>query len=1012
MSISQDLLPLKRHDISVTRVSVDKVSAPIIRPLKALTYVGLSTQLSSNGRLKRLALATCDTIILVSVDSNPQSFLKMRDTALAEFLLDGPVFVAFGVGHIALQIHRDIRAHLNNAVELSTLCSLSARENGSPSKLVGTRVSHMVNFSKIDELWYGGNEDESSDREVALRAWISALLGEPCEMQIAKSLKVNTKNLMPKELSLLGDLILQADAIAALKPKEVPNDFICAVPTAEGLKLENARYQSRVRRSNQASLLVTCVIMRNTSGKEFTGRAEGVKGRITDIKFHRAALTGELAAVRVVGKEELTNAEKARDEFILFALRGELQVTDALFVRLLWFCEPGNRKKEPVPSTLRTTATRVSGLNESQTRTLAKMTSSIPVVIVQGPPGTGKTRTISAAAAVWEDEESPTWIVAQSNVAVKNIAEKLAELKVTFKIIVSKEFYVEWHEHIYGSIDQFLIRTDELIADERGIAYMLNEARIVLSTLSTLSNPGLDHVGIFLLVPVEKLVVDEASQINAFDFMHVFHKFRKSLDKVCFFGDPMQLPPYGREQVSELRSIFDFEHVGHLTEFLDTQYRMPVPIGDFISAHVYSRRLRSQHDIKSTDCVAFIDVVKGAETSSALSWKNPEEIQTICHLVRRYHEARKEFRVITPYDAQRAAIELQLKRENLPHDHVYNVDSFQGNEADYVLVSVVRTEAPGFLRSLNRMNVMLTRAKKGMIIVTSSSFLRSDGAQTLLGRLARYWETHQHDLWIDWRRVADGTADLPGLQGTLSLGKLSLRTALAPSRSIHLVATADNSSTIAGRNDEKVESWQRPVMKELDFPSVVSSATVGRNDKVESWRRPVIKEPDFPPLASSTTAGRNDEKLESWRRPVIKEPEIPPLASTTTSGRNDKIETWRRPVIKEPDFPPLASTSAFARPLQTKAKVISELKCSPNKYLTESSQAAFERPEFMGIQSGIPNVDIRLCEPNGVGSENSFGIQLKVACARSDASMAHSPNISGFLAGPQHFNSIAEIATA
>ncbi|KAJ7301944.1 AAA domain-containing protein, partial [Mycena albidolilacea] len=98
-----------------------------------------------------------------------------------------------------------------------------------------------------------------------------------------------------------------------------------------------------------------------------------------------------------------------------------------------------------------------------------------------------------------------------------------------------------------------------------------------------------------------------------------------------------------------------------------------------------------------------------------------------------------DFCVITPYDAQRAAIERQLKAENLPHNAIFNVDSFQGNEADYVVVSVVRTDAPGFLRSLSRMNVMLTRARKGMVIVTSSSFLRSQGAQTLLGRLARYW---------------------------------------------------------------------------------------------------------------------------------------------------------------------------------------------------------------------------------------------------------------------------------
>ena len=35
-------------------------------------------------------------------------------------------------------------------------------------------------------------------------------------------------------------------------------------------------------------------------------------------------------------------------------------------------------------------------------------------------------------------------------------------------------------------------------------------------------------------------------------------------------------------------------------------------------------------------------------------------------------------RIITPYDAQRAAITQYLKGEDLPWDRVYNVDSFQG----------------------------------------------------------------------------------------------------------------------------------------------------------------------------------------------------------------------------------------------------------------------------------------------------------------------------------------------
>ncbi|KAJ7648216.1 P-loop containing nucleoside triphosphate hydrolase protein [Mycena polygramma] len=674
MSFSQNLLPLAPRDIPVTRVSVANASSSIITPLKALRHAGIATQLSNDGRLKRLALATRDAVLLISVDSNAQSLLKMRDTALAQLLLGGPVLIGFGMAQIALQIHRDIRAHSNNAVDLSTLYSLSTGQTWAPSKLVSTRLSYMADPSKIDYLWYGGGEDEFSERGVVLRAWISAMLAEPCEMQIDASLKINTKNLTPKELALLGDLMLQADALAAHKPKETPNDFIRGVLTADGMKLENARYQNRVRRSHQV------LIMTNTSGQEFTGRADGVQGRVTDIKFQHTALTGELATVRVVGKEELTNSEKARDEFILLALRGELNVTDARFIRLLWFLEPEQRGEITAPAMLQAITTRVHGLNASQTRTVSKMMSNMPIVIVQGkcPPGTGKTKTISAAAAVWEDDGSPVWIVAQSNVAVKNIAQKLAELAIRFKIVVSKEFYVEWHEHIYGSIEDFLIRTDELIGDERGILHMLNGARIILSTLSTLSNPGLDQVGIFPLVPVERLVIDEASQINAFDFMHVFYKYQKSLEKICFFGDPMQLPPYGQDQAPTLKSIFEFKHLQHLHEFLDTQYRIPVPIGDFISRCVYDGKLCSQHAIDSMDCVAFIDVVKGAETASALSWKNPAEIQTICHLVRRYAETGKQFCVITPYDAQRAAIELQLKAEKLPHNAVYNVDSFQG----------------------------------------------------------------------------------------------------------------------------------------------------------------------------------------------------------------------------------------------------------------------------------------------------------------------------------------------
>lgn len=67
-----------------------------------------------------------------------------------------------------------------------------------------------------------------------------------------------------------------------------------------------------------------------------------------------------------------------------------------------------------------------------------------------GPPGTGKTTVIASAAKVWAQRQQPLYITAHSNVAVKNIAEKLLKENIDFKLIVSKEFHKEWcvvHSH-------------------------------------------------------------------------------------------------------------------------------------------------------------------------------------------------------------------------------------------------------------------------------------------------------------------------------------------------------------------------------------------------------------------------------------------------------------------------------------------------------------------------------------------------------------------------------------
>ena len=88
-----------------------------------------------------------------------------------------------------------------------------------------------------------------------------------------------------------------------------------------------------------------------------------------------------------------------------------------------------------------------------------------------------------------------------------------------------------------------------------------------------------------------------------------------------------------------------------------------------------------------------------------------------------------------------------------------------GNEAQYIIISVVRTTGPGFLKSQNRVNVMLTRCKLGMVLVTKQDFTRYKSVRkTLLGKLVKYWEKRARNtgVWCKWADIAEGKANLPG----------------------------------------------------------------------------------------------------------------------------------------------------------------------------------------------------------------------------------------------------------
>ena len=72
---------------------------------------------------------------------------------------------------------------------------------------------------------------------------------------------------------------------------------------------------------------------------------------------------------------------------------------------------------------------------------------------------------------------------------------------------------------MYVGIEDVVIRSDELPDTPGEVSRMFSDVTVVLCTLGMLSNPKLEDCGLFRVIPVTALVIDEASQIDVFEFM-------------------------------------------------------------------------------------------------------------------------------------------------------------------------------------------------------------------------------------------------------------------------------------------------------------------------------------------------------------------------------------------------------------------------------------------------------------------------------------------------------------
>ncbi|KAL5485828.1 hypothetical protein ACEPAI_6870 [Sanghuangporus weigelae] len=350
-------------------------------------------------------------------------------------------------------------------------------------------------------------------------------------------------------------------------------------------------------------------------------------------------------------------------------------------------------------------------LNTSQIRAVYDMLDfTRDISIIQGPPGTGKTTVIAAyVAEILNRPVGTCLIVAQSNVAIKNVGEKLYKSGILdWTLVVSSEFLTGWHEHLYEQLP------NSNVLASKDMRHPLR-SRIVLSTLSMISNSR--FIDVTKHMHFESIIVEEASQISMNSYLPAIMQYGKDVKKINFVGDNNQLPPFASEGTEALWSVYENGVLlgRHAVLMLDTQYRMPSTIGNFISKEVYQSQLISwdEHPVSTSLCVQFLDV-HGMEEPDRFSFKNSSEAEAAISIATILSQKQKTFKIITPYETQRDHLELQLRSSGLPWANTcFTVDSFQGNEGDYIIISTVRTQA----------------------------FLQSPEARhTLIGRMAEEWD--------------------------------------------------------------------------------------------------------------------------------------------------------------------------------------------------------------------------------------------------------------------------------
>lgn len=384
------------------------------------------------------------------------------------------------------------------------------------------------------------------------------------------------------------------------------------------------------------------------------------------------------------------------------------------------------------------------------------------VNLIQGPPGTGKTAVALRLICNWlenfpdtrEGAAQKILVTGFSNIAVDNLALGLQRIGVPCMIRVGRGQTVlttdtlEENLRLHSSfkdLEEALslgYRHEANKLEKKMTKELVAAAKVVVATCITAGGDVLSGL------EFRQVIFDEAAQASE---PASLVPIVKGCEELVMLGDQMQLPPTVLNQTAKHLGLHEslFERLarsGLPLDMLQIQYRMHPAINKFPGRVFYGGLLTDgvtpEHRPapwgyrwpKPETPLSFEGIGKPDETLEedvGPSKQNQQEAERVKSILTALFTAGdvalEEIAVISPYAAQ-----VSLLKEILhPFETrvmVATVDSYQGMERDVIICSTVRSCGVniGFLSDVRRFNVLLTRARRGLIVLGHKQTLLTD----------------------------------------------------------------------------------------------------------------------------------------------------------------------------------------------------------------------------------------------------------------------------------------------